>query len=45
MHSCSRKGEREEAGMNEAERGPGAGRGRKPTAVLMGTGLLAPCSR
>lgn len=30
IHSCSRKEKGEEAGRNEAERGPGAGRGRKP---------------
>lgn len=39
MHSCSRKGEREEAGRNEAGRGLGAGRGRKATAAMVGTGI------
>lgn len=29
-HSCSRKGEREEAGRNEAGRGLGAGRAGRP---------------
>lgn len=41
-HSCSRKGQREEAGRNEAERGPEAGRGRKPTAVVVGIGISHP---
>lgn len=42
IHSCSRKGKGAEAGRNEAERGPGAGRGRKPTAVVVATGTNHP---
>ena len=42
MHSCSKKGQRVEAGRNEAERSPGAGRGRKPTAVVVGIGISHP---
>lgn len=45
MYSCFRKGEREEVGMNEVERGFGVGRGRKFIVVLMGIGLFVFCSR
>lgn len=45
MHSCSRKGKREEAGRNEAARGPGQAGAGSPQLWWWALLLITLCSR